>query len=103
MCESIQETFRRQPTVGCPITWFAFPAMRDRPLLGGSDRWTGAAVISSLLAGFAIRMSARYGAIAQDNGNRGDYSILAQNLDVRSHFSSETGTSNTTVFTTPLR
>ena len=55
-----------------------------------------------MLASFAIRMSARFGVITQDSGKR-DCSILAQNLEVRSHFSSETGTSNTTVFTTPFR
>jgi hypothetical protein len=59
-------------------------------------------VIGPMLASFAIRMSARSGVITPDSGKR-DYSILAQNLDVRSHFSSETGTSNTTVFTTPFR
>ena len=55
-----------------------------------------------MLASFAIRMSAWFRVITQDSGKR-DCSILARNLDVRSHFSSETGTSNTTVFTTPFR
>jgi len=60
-------------------------------------------MIGPLLAAFAIRRSARYVAIAPDSGNRGDRWILAQNLHMCFHFSSETGTSNTTVFTTPLR
>jgi len=47
-------------------------------------------------------LSARFGGTTRDSGKR-DYSILAHNFDVESHFSSETGTSNTTVFTTPLR
>jgi hypothetical protein len=84
------------------MIWFAFPVMRERPFLG-SDRWTRAAVIAPVLAVSAIRTNALYGTSAQKSGNRDDYSILAGNLDVHSHFSSETGTSNTTVFTIPLR
>jgi hypothetical protein len=51
----------------------------------------------------AIRTNALYDTIARKSGNRAGYSILARNLEVHSHFSSETGTSNTTVFTIPLR
>jgi hypothetical protein len=85
------------------MTWFTLSVMNARPFLGGPGRWSRTAVITPILAISAVRTQARYGTIAQKAGNRDDYSILVRNRDVRSHFSSETGTSNTTVFTMPLR
>jgi hypothetical protein len=100
MCEPFQETFRRQPTVACYVSWLALTVVRERPFPGGPDRWNGAAVITPISA---IWTNALYDTIARKDDNRDDYSMLARNLDGYSHFSSETGTSNTTVFTKPLR
>jgi len=77
--------------------------MSERIVVGGLGRGSRTAVITPILPISAVRTHARYGTIAQKAGNRDDYSILVRNRDVRSHFSSETGTSNTTVFTMPLR
>jgi hypothetical protein len=84
------------------MLWFAFTEMRERPFLR-PGRWTRAAVIAPMLAVSAIRTNALHVTIAQKSGSCDDYLLLAGNLDVHSHFSSETGTSNTTVFTMPLR
>ena len=85
------------------MTWFTPSVMSERIVVGGLGRGSRTAVITPILPISALRTHPRYGTIAQKAGNRDDYSILVRNRDVRSHFSSETGTSNTTVFTMPLR